>query len=48
MLAGGHGDVRVVGQQPRGGGARPRVVVGGGERAGVLAEQVVQQVAAGC
>jgi hypothetical protein len=38
--------VQVVVQQPGGGGLAVCGVVGGGQRAGVLAEQVMQQVAA--
>ena len=47
MPAGGRGDVRVVVDQPAGGGSESARVVGGGERAGIFAQQVVQQVAAG-
>ena len=47
VLAGGQGGVQVVVQQPAGRGVRVRRVVGGGQGAGVLAEQVVQLVAAG-
>src|SRR5262249_56774542 len=45
VAAGGRGDVCVVVHQPASGGAGIGVM--GGERAGVLAEQVVQEVAAG-
>ena len=48
MLAGGQGGVQVIIQQPvRRGDTIPGIIVGG-QGAGVLAEQVVQQVAAGC
>ena len=46
-LAGGQGGVQVVIQQPPGGGVAICRVVGGGQGAGVLAEQVVQLVPAG-
>jgi hypothetical protein len=46
--AGGGGRVQVVVQQPAGGGASSGGVVGGGQGAGVLADQVVQVVAARC
>ena len=46
--AGGQGGVQVVVQQPAGRGVGSGRVVGGGEGAGVLAEQVMQLVAAGC
>ena len=46
MLAGGPGGVQVVIQQPAGGGVAGGGVVGGGQGTGVLAEQVVQPVAA--
>jgi hypothetical protein len=45
--AGGRRGVRVVTHQPSGRGRRI-FFVGGGQRAGVLAKQVVQEVAAGC
>src|SRR5262249_31296662 len=45
--AGGQGGVQVVIQQPPGRGVAVCLVVSGGEGAGVLAEQVVQPVAAG-
>ena len=48
VLAGGHRGVQVVVQQPPGCGTAAGRVVGGCQGAGVLAEQVVQQVAAGC
>ena len=44
--AGGQGGVKVVVQQPPGRGVGFAGVVGGGQRAGVLAEQVVELVAA--
>ena len=47
VLAGGQRGVQVVVQQPAGRGVAISWVVGGGEGAGVLAEQVVQPVAAG-
>ena len=47
MLAGGQGGVQVVVQQPADGSVAIRRVVGGGQGAGVLAEQVVQLVPAG-
>ena len=47
MPAGGPGGVRVIVHQPADGGVRISRLVGSGERAGVLAEQIVQEVAAG-
>ena len=46
MLAGGLGGVQVVIQQTARGGVAGGGVVGGGQGTGVLAEQVVQPVAA--
>src|SRR5229473_7483530 len=46
MFAGGPGGVQVVIQQTAGGGFAGGGVVGGGQGAGVLAEQVMQPVAA--
>jgi hypothetical protein len=47
VLAGGQRGVQVVVQQPPGGGLTGSGVISGGQGAGVLAEQVVQPVAAG-
>ena len=46
MPARGRGGVQVVVQQPHCGGLAVRRVIGGGQGTGVLAEQVVQVVAA--
>ena len=47
MLAGGQGGVQVVIQQPVSGGGTSSGIILGSQGAGVLAEQVVQLVAAG-
>src|SRR6516164_6495790 len=48
VLGGGQRGVQVVVQQPAGRGIRFGGVAGGGQGAGVLTDQVVQPVAAGC
>ena len=48
MPAGGQSGMEVAVQQPPGRGVCFRWVVSGGQGAGVLADQVVQPVAAGC
>jgi hypothetical protein len=46
--SGGQRGVQVVAEQPAGSGVAVCRVIGVGQSAGVLAEQVVQLVAAGC